>query len=160
MNEEMLIVVDEQDEIIEYLPRSVCHKFPYPIHREIFVVLRDSKGRVWLQKRSEKKEQYPGYWTVTASGHVSKGQSYLEAAIRELMEEVGVEAELSDDKKWLHEREGNRAMIQIFTGEYEGEFALDEEEVSELRAFSREEIEQMKEKLTSAARDCLLGDKI
>lgn len=155
MSEEILIVVDEDDEVVEYLPRTVCHEPPYPLHREIFVVLTDKKGRVWMQKRSMNKEQYPGYWTVTASGHVAKGQSYLEAARRELWEEVGVKVVLEEERKWLHEREGNRAMIQVFLGRYEGEFELDLGEVSEVRAFGGKELKKVQSKMTKAARECL-----
>lgn len=160
MSEEMLIVVDKKDEVIDHLPRSMCHRTPYPIHREIFVVLRDGSGKVWLQLRSKKKEQYPGYWTVTATGHVAMGQGYEEAAKRELLEEVGVEIELRRGRKWLYEREGNRAMIQIFVGEYEGGFELDKEEVSEVKSFQGKELVKMKDRITPAARECLMMLKL
>jgi|SaaInlStandDraft_5_1057022.scaffolds.fasta_scaffold06447_2 mevalonate kinase len=153
--EEMLIVVDKDDEIVDHLPRSVCHSDPHPLHREIFVLLSDRRGRVWLQKRSKNKSQFPNMWTVTASGHVSKGQSYLEAAKRELMEEVGVETELTESEKFLSKRPENNAMIQSYVGVYEGEFGVDQEEVSEVRAYSKSELVEMRDELTPAARHFL-----
>jgi len=160
VSEESLIVVNKKDEVVASLARSLCHQAPYPIHREIFVLLYSPEGGVWMQKRSRRKQQYPGYWTVTASGHVEKGESYVQAARRELEEELGVRTELTRGMKWLHEREDNRAIIQVFTGEYDGKFALDLGEVAEIRKFKRGEIEQVKEKLTKAARECLMMLKL
>jgi isopentenyldiphosphate isomerase len=43
-----------------------------------------------LQKRSGTKDMYPNYWTASCSGHVSSGDTYENAAIRELQEELGI----------------------------------------------------------------------
>jgi len=43
-----------------------------------------------LQKRSLHKDTNPGTWTISASGHVTHPQTYKEAAIRELQEELGL----------------------------------------------------------------------
>ena len=155
MSEEMLVVVNGRDEVLEYLPRSICHRPPYLMHREIFVVLFEGLEKVWLQKRSMQKEQWPGRWTVTASGHVAKGQSYLDAAKRELVEEVGVEAVLKKSVKFVSELVENRAMIQVFTGVYMGGFVLDGKEVDEVRSYEKSELEKMRDKFTPAAEKCL-----
>ncbi|MBP7760831.1 NUDIX domain-containing protein [Candidatus Saccharibacteria bacterium] len=49
-----------------------------------------------LQKRSTTKKNDPGKLTTTVSGHVASAQNYLEAAVRETLEETGVEVEASD----------------------------------------------------------------
>ena len=53
---------------------------------------RDAKRRpeVLLQRRSSLKDSYPGLWDVSAAGHVSAGGNYLETAVRETGEEIGV----------------------------------------------------------------------
>lgn len=47
-------------------------------------------GRVLLQRRSTQKENWPGYWDVSTAGHVSAGETPVEAAIRETFEEIGL----------------------------------------------------------------------
>ena len=51
------------------------------------------KPQVLLQQRSPEKDSYPGMWDVSAAGHVSAGGNYLETAVRETEEEIGVKLE-------------------------------------------------------------------
>ncbi len=51
---------------------------------------------VLLQKRSPKKDSYPGCYDISAAGHMGTGDEYLEAAVRELKEELGICAEASE----------------------------------------------------------------
>lgn len=37
---------------------------------------------ILIQKREKNRVAYPGYWDISASGHVSAGESSLEAAQR------------------------------------------------------------------------------
>lgn len=46
--------------------------------------------RVLLQKRAAEKENWPGYWDVSAAGHLSAGETPVEAAVRETFEELGL----------------------------------------------------------------------
>ncbi|MCD7838085.1 MAG: NUDIX domain-containing protein [Clostridiales bacterium] len=45
---------------------------------------------VLLQKRADTKESYPGLFDASAAGHVSAGESCVQAALRETREELGV----------------------------------------------------------------------
>lgn len=45
-----------------------------------------------LQKRSEEKDAYPGCWDISSAGHLPAGSGYLESALRELQEELGLSA--------------------------------------------------------------------
>jgi isopentenyldiphosphate isomerase len=55
----------------------------------VWIVTPD--GRVLLQRRSTEKENWPGYWDVSAAGHVSAGETAAEAAVRETFEELGLQ---------------------------------------------------------------------
>ena len=46
-----------------------------------------------LQKRSAGKDSYPGCYDVSSAGHIPAGCDYLESAVRELKEELGIQAE-------------------------------------------------------------------
>ena len=88
---EVLDVVDTDDLVVGVMERGEIHRRRL-FHRSVHVFLFDEAGRIYLQKRSFEKLEHPGKWDSSASGHVESGESYQEAAGRELEEEIGVKA--------------------------------------------------------------------
>ena len=86
---ELLPVVNQNDQEIGLEYRMRIHELGL-MYRTVHVLVFDRKGRVYLQKRSLEKDTYPGFWTSSASGHVEQGESYLQAAYRELREELNL----------------------------------------------------------------------
>lgn len=66
---------------------------------------------VLLQKRSQTKDSNPGSYDISSAGHVDAGDEILESAIRELKEELGIEAKPEE----LH-------YIGVHYGAFEAEF--------------------------------------
>lgn len=93
MTEEFFDVVDEQDRVLGRAPRSVVHRH-HLLHRAAHIFLFNPRGELLVQLRSEWKDEYPLCYTSSASGHLGAGESYDEAAPRELEEEIGVRAPL------------------------------------------------------------------
>ena len=60
-------------------------------HRSVIVLIYDSKGKLYLQKRSAEKKYYPGRWDLSASGHVYVKESFEDAALRVLKTKLGIE---------------------------------------------------------------------
>lgn len=98
---ELLTEVDEANKVIGPIPRGVAHQSG-KYYRTIYVMVRDSQGRVLLQKRSATKDLYPNCLDLSVGGHVEWGSSYLETAVRELKEELGLTVD-SQDLKFLKE---------------------------------------------------------
>ena len=71
-------------------------------------------GRVLLQRRSTQKENWPGYWDVSAAGHVSAGETPVDAAIRETFEELGLR--IAPDE--LQQLGSTRQQIVLRNGTY------------------------------------------
>lgn len=88
-NEEWFDVVNERDEVVGRATRREVHARGL-LHRAVHVLVFDGMGRVFLQKRSMKKDMCPGLWDSSCSGHLDSGEDYDAAATRELGEEIGV----------------------------------------------------------------------
>ena len=54
------------------------------VHRASYILVFNSRGELFVQKRTVSKDIYPGYLDVAAGGVVLAGESYEEAARREL----------------------------------------------------------------------------
>jgi isopentenyl-diphosphate delta-isomerase len=92
---EILDVVNDQDEVIGQAERDEVHRIGL-VCRLAYVCFYTANREIILQKRSTTKKNDPGKLTTTVSGHVVSGQDYLEAAVRETLEETGVEIEAND----------------------------------------------------------------
>ncbi len=86
---EILPVCDFDDRVTGTATRREIHEQNL-IHRAVHVVLIGRKGGIVLQKRGMAKDRYPGWWDVSVGGHVGVGESYVEAARREIGEEMGI----------------------------------------------------------------------
>src|SRR5215468_9128241 len=89
MSEEIFDVVNDRDEVIDRRPRSEVHRLGLR-HRAVHVLVFNSRGEIFLQKRSMKKDRQPGLWDSSASGHVDSAEDYDACAVRELEEEIGL----------------------------------------------------------------------
>mgnify|MGYP000985353457 CR=1 FL=1 len=91
-SDEVLDVVNAEDEIIGTATRAEIHEKNLA-HRSVHILVFDKYKRVYLQQRSKFKDTHPLAWTSSASGHIDAGESYENAAIRELEEELSLEVE-------------------------------------------------------------------
>ena len=92
---EWLDVVDAQGRPTgERVSREQAHREGVR-HRTAHVwILRkkDGETQILLQKRSDDKDSHPGCYDISSAGHIPAGQEFLPSALRELKEELGVEA--------------------------------------------------------------------
>lgn len=104
----------------------------------VFFFRKDKNGALELlwQKRSEGVSRYPGYYDISAGGHINLGESLVDAAVREAHEEIG--AEITPlELKYVSMRGFNKnrfAWIYAvdWTNREEG-FHFDDKEVEEVR---------------------------
>ncbi len=148
---EMFVVVDHDDNVISYKTRYECHHDKNLIHRAIGVILFNKKGQVLLQKRSRFKDKHPNLYTISASGHVSKGETNMESAERELFEEIGVKTELTFLKQFIAEQLTETEIDFLYTGKHEGPFKINETEVEEVKFVPKNELKNYLPMLTPLA---------
>lgn len=142
---EVLDVVDENNEVIGSAPYAEVYQQRLN-HRIVHVLIFNEKGEVFLQQRSAKKTFCPGHWVTSAGGHVQKGESYEEAALRELQEELGVRTELTKIDESPYDHYKMRKFLEVYRGLWNGEFSLNEDEVAGGRWFAVNEVKEMVKK--------------
>jgi isopentenyl-diphosphate Delta-isomerase len=130
MQEEIFDVVNERDEVISQAPRREVHARGL-WHRAVHVLVFNSKGEVFLQKRSMKKDIAAGKWDSSASGHLDTGEQYDACAIREVREEIGLL--LSETPERVFKIDACRAtgweFCWIYRCQSEGPFVLHPDEI-------------------------------
>jgi len=88
---EILNVVDKMDRVIGQRTRSEIHRLSL-IHRAVHALVFNSSGRLFLQQRSLLKDMNPGLWDSSVAGHVDAGENYNDCVVREVREELGINA--------------------------------------------------------------------
>lgn len=87
--QEWLDIVDLNDRVIGRDSRQQVHA-RRAMHRASHILLFNSQGQVFVQLRSQKKDEAAGLWDTSVAGHVDSGEDYLACAVRELAEELGI----------------------------------------------------------------------
>ena len=149
MSEEIFDVVNERDEVIDRKPRSEVHRLGL-LHRAVHVLVFNSRGEVFLQKRSMKKDRQPGVWDSSASGHADSGEEYDATAMRELREEIGLDVVqgaptgASPPLQRLFKigacEETDREFVWVYRCESEGPFELNADEIETGGWFSPDKV--------------------
>jgi len=141
MAEDIFDVVNERDEVVDRQPRSVVHANGL-LHRAVHVLVFNSKGDLFLQKRSMKKDREPGVWVSSCSGHVDAGETYDQTAVRELREEIGLAVKTPPPKLFKIDacKETDAEFVWIYRCESDGPFQLHPDEIDRGDWFTPEQI--------------------
>lgn len=144
--EEQVVVVSENDEILGLMEKMNAHVNGI-LHRAFSVFLFNDKGEMLLQKRASGKYHSPNQWTNAVCSHPKIDETYLEGAQRRLNEELGITANLTEKFSFIYKADVGQNLWEheldhVFTGNYEGNFALNEEEVSEIRYISMQQLDE------------------
>lgn len=87
----MVDVVDDDDRVVATVSRTAMRAQRLQ-HRSVSVAVISTDGRLLVHRRADNKDVWPGMWDIAAGGVVAAGEGYLDAARRELAEELGVKA--------------------------------------------------------------------
>ena len=144
--EEQVVLVSEKDEILGVMDKMQAHENGI-LHRAFSVFLFNDKGEMLLQKRAAGKYHSPNQWTNAVCSHPRMGETYMEAAQRRLKEELGIETPITYRFNFLYKADVGQNLWEheldhVFTGNFEGEFKLNEDEVSEVRYISIDDLDK------------------
>jgi 8-oxo-dGTP pyrophosphatase MutT (NUDIX family) len=86
---ELVERVDEQDRVVGVVDRTEAVSRHW-LHRIATTVCRDPEGRIFVHRRPDGVSRFPGQYNWLIGGAVDIGETYEQAAARELTEELGV----------------------------------------------------------------------
>lgn len=113
MVNEYLYHVDKDDNVIGKIPRDIAHR-DLLLHRAGIVLVFNSHGQIYLTKRSSYKSIFPGCIDCACSFHVAYGESYQEAAQRELKEETGLASSIDLIGKFILDDDIDRMIVVVY----------------------------------------------
>ena len=138
--DEIVTIVNEQNIVVGTAPRREMRTENLP-HRSTYILVFNSQGALYVQKRTLTKDVFPGYYDPAAGGVVLAGESYEAGAVRELEEEMGIRGV---PLTWLFDfyftDERTRVWGGAFSCVYDGTVVPQEEEVEHVMVMTIEDI--------------------
>jgi isopentenyldiphosphate isomerase len=141
MDTEMLNIFDDNKKHIGVATRKEVHAFGY-WHESFhcwFVGKEKEKYYIYLQLRSEMKNDYPNLLDITAAGHIMSDETVFDG-IREIKEEIGIDLTIDEleplgvvDYIVVNDNFIDKEMANVYFYRYNfsfDEFILQKEEVS------------------------------
>ncbi|WP_240609955.1 NUDIX hydrolase [Billgrantia endophytica] len=129
--EERIQLVDSRNRPCGSASRALMRRYQF-WHRATYVVVRNGRSELCVQRRTLTKEVFPGGLDLAAGGVVGAGEAVHVAARRELAEELGIDGvALRPAMEFRHARGGNHIYGSIFLVDYDGALTLQAEEVAD-----------------------------
>lgn len=122
--DERVVLVDAEDRETGTADKLQAHREGL-LHRAISVLIRDSRGRLLLQKRHAGKYHSGGLWTNCCCSHPRPGEAPLAAAHRRLKEEMGFDCRLeplglTSYRAGVGDGLTEHEVVHLFAGSYDG----------------------------------------
>ena len=77
---EYLLIVDEEDNIIGEEEKEKCHYKNPKLHRAFSVLIFNSKNQMLIQKRSDKKKTWSGFWANACCSSPQRKEEIIDSA--------------------------------------------------------------------------------
>ena len=112
-------------------------------HRSVAVIVTSRRGELLVHRRADDKDVYPGWWDLAAGGVVAVGETYADAAVRQLAEELGIDAEPVFVTSGHHDDAHAREVCHVFRVVHGGPFRFDDGEIAEARFVMPHELAEL-----------------
>ena len=121
-------------------------------HKTVHIWLINSKNELLIQKRAKDKQTFPNLWAISIAGHVISGETSIEAALREIKEEIDVDVNPNDLKHIFtikRIQEYKNGFLHVHDDVYLFKYDLDlyntkiqKEELTDIRFINYKELEE------------------
>ncbi len=97
--DELIDILDSEGNFTgSSLMKSEAHKKGL-FHPTVHIWFYNKNVEILIQQRAASKETHPLLWDVSVAGHIGAGEDFVQSAIREISEEIGLDVLEKDLKK-------------------------------------------------------------
>ena len=145
--EEQVVLVDEEGHETGLMGKTEAHEKGL-LHKAISVIIFNAKGEMLIQQRAFTKYHWAGIWSNTCCSHPRAGESFEAAAQRRLREELGIATPLKKEFHFTYQAKDKASGLTehefdwVFTGEFDGPFEFNKDEINAVRWISKEDLMQ------------------
>ena len=111
LKEEEVILVDSNDIELGTMGKMEAHR-KGELHRAFSVFIFNTKGELLMQQRALEKYHSGGLWTNTCCSHPRKGETTLNAALRRMQEEMGIECDIKPVFNFIYKAHLDKGLIE------------------------------------------------
>lgn len=144
---EELILVDVDDNEIDYRSKADCHDGDGLLHRAFSLFLFDDAGQLLLQQRAAGKRLWPGYWSNSCCSHPRRGEDLNVATTRRLGDELNIAASLEHVYHFCYQVRFGAAgseneLCHVYLGRIDGDVRPNDSEIESIRFVSRQALDR------------------
>ncbi len=149
--EEIIEIVNKNGKVVGKTTRQKAYQ-KGSLHLAVNVLVLNSKGQIYLQKRSANKSSFPLHWDISVSEHVKPGESPKNAAIRGLQEELSIKSPVKlARKKHIQkstfikngEKITENEIVRLYVAKHDGSIKINKNEVAEGRFVSVQKLKSI-----------------
>ena len=129
--------VDEHDNVLEVVTRAEMRARNLR-HRAVFILVFTSAGDLVVHRRADWKDVAPGWWDIAFGGVLDAGEAWDDAAVRELAEEAGVAAPLTEVARgtWRDDTDDVEIIGRVYECVHDGPYPCPDGEVVALETIA------------------------
>jgi isopentenyldiphosphate isomerase len=117
---EQVALVDRRGAVVGVADRREVRRANL-LHSATAVIVRDPHGRIYVHRRSDRKDLAPSHYDVAAGGVLLYGETPEQGARRELREELGIEGVTLEALPGVRYEDATvRCFLHAFTATYDG----------------------------------------
>ena len=98
MADERIDILNDNLTVIKTCLKSEAHKNGW-LHPTVHIWFYTDEGEILIQKRAKDKSSFPDLWDVSVAGHIGAGEEVINAAIRQVEEEIALSVDANDLNK-------------------------------------------------------------
>ena len=137
---EEVVLVDPNNNVVGYMEKMEAHQKGL-LHRAFSVFVFNSKNELLLQQRAFSKYHSGGLWTNTCCSHPRKNETFTDAAIRRLHEEMGMSCFLDKAFSFIYKSHLDKGLIEheldwVFIGKSDDKPVINTDEVANYKYIS------------------------
>ncbi len=127
---EWIDLINEDNHVIGRAPRAQV-RAKNLLHRGVGIICYNSQGDVYVHRRTDTKDVFPGMYDMFVGGVVASKESYSAAATREICEELGIEGpEPAFLFRHLYRGPLNYSWVQVYSVTWDGPITHQPEEIA------------------------------